>query len=162
ARVASAGALARAQEAVASGGRTSGFAQYALGSALLASGDAEGAQRALREAQTLSPALLGARVRLAELEARSGAIVSARERLQRVIVLDPEYASAWRALYLLPPEGVSTPDARSGPGKRWAGARARLEAGAEPEAQRADLRPGQPGDCRARRETAGERRPTGS
>jgi tetratricopeptide (TPR) repeat protein len=100
-----AGALARAQEAVASGGRTSGFAQYALGSALLASGDAEGAQRALREAQTLSPALLGARVRLAELEARSGAIVSARERLQRVIVLDPEYASAWRALYLLPPEG---------------------------------------------------------
>ena len=98
-----AGAVARAQEAVASGGRTSGFAQYALGSALLASGDAEGAQRALRE--TLSPALLGARVRLAELEARSGAIVSARERLQRVIVLDPEYASAWRALYLLPPEG---------------------------------------------------------
>jgi cellulose synthase operon protein C len=99
------GALARAQEAVASGGRTSGFAQYALGSALAASGDAEGAQRALREAQTLSPALLAAQVRLAELEARSGAIVSARERLQRVIVLDPEYASARRALYLLPPEG---------------------------------------------------------
>ena len=100
-----AGALARAQEAVASGGRTSGFAQYALGSALLATGDTEGAQRALREAQTLSPGLLAAQVRLAELEARSGAIVSARERLQRVIVLDPEYASAWRALYLLPPEG---------------------------------------------------------
>jgi tetratricopeptide (TPR) repeat protein len=100
-----AGALARAQEAVASGGRTSGFAQYALGSALLATGDSEGAQRALREAQSLSPALLAAQVRLAELEARSGAIVSARERLQRVIVLDPEYASAWRALYLLPPEG---------------------------------------------------------
>jgi cellulose synthase operon protein C len=101
----SAAALARAQEAVASGGRTSGFAQYALGSALVATGDAEGAQRALREAQTLSPGLLAAQVRLAELEARSGAIVSARERLQRVIVLDPEYASAWRALYLLPPEG---------------------------------------------------------
>ena len=101
----SAGALARAQEAVASGGRTSGFAQYALGAALLATGDAEGAQRALREAQNLSPGLLAAQVRLAELEARSGAIVSARERLQRVIVLDPEYASAWRALYLLPPEG---------------------------------------------------------
>jgi tetratricopeptide (TPR) repeat protein len=100
-----AGALARAQEAVASGGRTSGFAQYALGSALAATGDLEGAQRALREAQSLSPSLLGAQVKLAELEARSGAIVSARERLQRVIVLDPEYASAWRALYLLPPEG---------------------------------------------------------
>ncbi|HZJ55367.1 MAG TPA: zinc-ribbon domain-containing protein [Myxococcaceae bacterium] len=100
-----AGALARAHEAVASGGRSNGFAQYALGSALLASGDAEGAQRALREAQTLSPGLLAGPVRLAELEARSGAIVSARERLQRVIVLDPEYASAWRALYLLPPEG---------------------------------------------------------
>jgi len=100
-----AGALARAQEAVASGGRTSGFAHYALGSALAATGDVEGAQRALREAQTLSPALLNAQVRLAELEARSGAIVSARERLQRVIVLDPEYASARRALYLLPPEG---------------------------------------------------------
>ncbi|HEY3586988.1 MAG TPA: zinc-ribbon domain-containing protein [Myxococcaceae bacterium] len=100
-----AGAVARAQEAVASGGRTSGFAHYALGSALSASGDVEGAQRALREAQTLSPGLLAAQVRLAELEARSGAIVSARERLQRVIVLDPEYASAWRALYLLPPEG---------------------------------------------------------
>ena len=100
-----AGALVRAKEAVASGGRTSGFAQFALGSALLATGDTEGAQRALREAQTLSPGLLAAQVRLAELEARSGAIVSARERLQRVIVLDPEYASAWRALYLLPPEG---------------------------------------------------------
>jgi tetratricopeptide (TPR) repeat protein len=100
-----AGALARAQEAVASGGKTSGFAQYALGSALAATGDLEGAQRALRDAQTLSPGLLAAQVRLAELEAKSGAIVSARERLQRVIVLDPEYASAWRALYLLPPEG---------------------------------------------------------
>jgi tetratricopeptide (TPR) repeat protein len=101
----SAGALARAQEAVASGGRSNGFVQFALGSALAATNDLEGAQRALREANTLSPALLAARVRLAELEARSGAIVSARERLQRVIVLDPEYASAWRALYLLPPEG---------------------------------------------------------
>jgi tetratricopeptide (TPR) repeat protein len=100
-----AGALRRAQEGVAAGGRTSGFAQYALGSALLATGDLEGAQRALREAQTLSPGLLAAQVRLAEVEARAGAIVSARERLQRVIVLDPEYASARRALYLLPPEG---------------------------------------------------------
>ena len=100
-----AGAVARAQEAVRSGGRTSGFAQFALGSALLASGDIEGAQRALHSAQSLSPGLLGAQVRLAEAEARAGAIVSARERLQRVIVLDPEYASARRALYLLPPEG---------------------------------------------------------
>jgi tetratricopeptide (TPR) repeat protein len=100
-----AGALARAHEAIAAGGRSNGFAQYALGSVLLATGDLEGAQRALREAQTLSPGLLAARVRLAEAEARSGAIVSARERLQRVIVLDPEYASARRALYLLPPEG---------------------------------------------------------
>ncbi len=33
-----AGALARAQEAVAAGGRASGFAQFALGSALLATG----------------------------------------------------------------------------------------------------------------------------
>ncbi|HTS79989.1 MAG TPA: hypothetical protein VMH40_05275 [Myxococcaceae bacterium] len=98
-------ALARAQEAAAAGGRTSGFAQFALGSALLANGDVEGARRALREAQTLSPGLLAAQVRLAEAEARAGAIVSARERLQRVIVLDPEYASARRALYLLPPEG---------------------------------------------------------
>ena len=99
------GALAKAHEAAAAGGRTSGFAQFVLGSALLASGDVEGAQRALREAQTLSPGLLAAQVRLAEAEARSGAIVSARDRLRRVIVLDPEYASAWRALYLLPPEG---------------------------------------------------------
>ena len=100
-----AGALGRAQAASAAGGRTSGFAQYALGSALLATGDVEGAQRALHAAQTLSPGLLAAQVRLAEAEARAGAIVSARERLQRVIVLDPEYASARRALYLLPPEG---------------------------------------------------------
>lgn len=100
-----AGALATAQQAVAAGGRTTGFAHYALGSALLATGDVEGARRALREAQALSPGLLAAQVRLAEAEARAGAIVSARERLQRVIVLDPEYASARRALYLLPPEG---------------------------------------------------------
>jgi hypothetical protein len=93
------------RETFASGGRTSGFAQYALGRALEATATAGGAERALREACTLSPGLLAAQAPLAELEARSGAIVSARERLQRVIVLDPEYASAWRALYLLPPEG---------------------------------------------------------
>ncbi|HZW90432.1 MAG TPA: tetratricopeptide repeat protein, partial [Myxococcaceae bacterium] len=87
------------------GGKSNGFVQFALGLALAATNDLEGAQRALREANTLSPGLLAARVRLAELEARAGAIVSARERLQRVIVLDPEYASARRALYLLPPEG---------------------------------------------------------
>ena len=100
-----AGALASGKEAAAAGGRSSGFAQFALGSALLATGDVEGAQRALRDAQTQSPGLLAAQVRLAEAEARTGGIVSARERLQRVIVLDPEYASARRALYLLPPEG---------------------------------------------------------
>jgi tetratricopeptide (TPR) repeat protein len=100
-----AGALVRAREAAAAGGRANGFAQFALGSALLAGGDLEGAQRTLRDAQTNSPGLLAAQVRLAEAEARTGGIVSARERLQRVIVLDPEYASARRALYLLPPEG---------------------------------------------------------
>jgi tetratricopeptide (TPR) repeat protein len=100
----SAAALTFAQQAVAQG-RSSGFAQFALGSALLASGDLEGARKALREAQTLSPTLLATQVRLAEVEARTGAVASARERLQRVIVLDPEYASARRALYLLPPEG---------------------------------------------------------
>jgi tetratricopeptide (TPR) repeat protein len=41
--------------------------------------------------------------------------------------------------------GLIGRDAGAGPGKRWAGARARLEAGAEPEAQRADLRPRNPG-----------------
>lgn len=97
-------ALATAREAVARG-RASGLAQFALGSALLASGDVEGARKPLLEAQTLAPGLLAAQVRLAEVEAKTGGVASARERLQRVIVLDPEYASARRALYLLPPEG---------------------------------------------------------
>jgi len=99
-----AGALAAAREAVAQG-RASGFAQFALGSALLATGDLDGARKALREAHTLLPALLTAEVRQAEIEARTGGVAAARERLQRVIALDPEYASARRALYLLPPEG---------------------------------------------------------
>jgi len=100
----SAGALSAAREAVAQG-RANGFAQFALGSALLANGDLDGARKALREAHTLLPALLTAEVRLAEIEARTGGVAAARERLQRVIALDPEYASARRALYLLPSEG---------------------------------------------------------
>jgi cellulose synthase operon protein C len=99
-----AGALVAAREAVAQG-RASGFAQFALGSALLATGDLDGARKALREAHTLLPALLTAEVRQAEIEARTGGVAAARDRLQRVIALDPEYASARRALYLLPPEG---------------------------------------------------------
>jgi tetratricopeptide (TPR) repeat protein len=98
------GALAAAREAVAQG-RANGFAQFALGSALLATGDLEGARKALREAHTLLPALLVDEVRSAEIDARTGGIAAARERLQRVIALDPEYASARRALYLLPSEG---------------------------------------------------------
>ena len=99
-----AGALTAAREAVAQG-RANGFAQFALGSALLATGDLDGARKALREAHTLLPGLLVDEVRQAEIDARTGGIPSARERLQRVIALDPEYASARRALYLLPPEG---------------------------------------------------------
>jgi tetratricopeptide (TPR) repeat protein len=98
------GALAAAREAVGQG-RASGFAQFALGSALLTTGDLEGARKALREAHTLLPALLVDEVRLAEIDARTGGVTAARERLQRVIALDPEYASARRALYLLPSEG---------------------------------------------------------
>jgi tetratricopeptide (TPR) repeat protein len=100
----SAGALSSAREAVARG-RASGFAQFALGSALLATGDVEGARKVLRDAQSTAPGLLVVQIKLAEVEARTGGVASARERLQRVIVLDPEYASARRALYLLPPEG---------------------------------------------------------
>ena len=100
----SAGALAAAREAVAQG-RANGFAQFALGSALLSSGDLEAARKAFREAHTLVPGLLVDEVRVAEIDARTGGIPAARERLQRVIALDPEYASARRALYLLPPEG---------------------------------------------------------
>ena len=99
-----AGALAAARDAVAQG-RASGFAQFALGSALLATGDLDGARKALREAHTLLPTLLTAEVRQAEIEAKTGGVAAARDRLQRVIALDPEYASARRALYLLPPEG---------------------------------------------------------
>jgi predicted Zn finger-like uncharacterized protein len=97
-------ALASAREAVGRE-RASGFAQFTLGSGLLATGDVEGARKALREAQSSAPGLLVIQIKLAEVEARTGGVASARQRLQRVIVLDPEYASARRALYLLPPEG---------------------------------------------------------
>jgi hypothetical protein len=52
----------------------------------------------------MAPTLLAAQVKLAEAEARAGAVGAARERLRKVVQVDPSYASAKRALYLLPKE----------------------------------------------------------
>ena len=85
-------------------GRALPIVHYAAGAAALAAGDLDAARRLLREAVQLAPTLLAAEVKLAEAEARAGAVPAARERLRKVVQLDPSYASAKRALYLLPKE----------------------------------------------------------
>lgn len=62
---------------------------------------ADQAQKALREALTLAPGMLSAEVKLAELEARAKNVESARSRLLKVLVRDPSYSPAKRALYQL-------------------------------------------------------------
>ncbi len=93
-----------AAELAQHGGRALPMVHYAAGVAALASGDLDSARRLLREAVQLAPTLLAAEVKLAEAEARAGAVAAARERLRKVVQLDPSYASAKRALYLLPKE----------------------------------------------------------
>ncbi len=85
-------------------GRSLPVVQYAAGAAALAAGDLDAARRSLREAVQLAPSLFAAQVKLAEAEARAGAVSAARERLRKVVQIDPSYASAKRALYLLPKE----------------------------------------------------------
>ncbi|MGO9828511.1 MAG: zinc-ribbon domain-containing protein [Myxococcaceae bacterium] len=85
-------------------GRALPMVQYAAGAAALAVGDLDGARRWLREVTQSAPGLLAAQVKLAEAETRAGAPSVARERLRKVVHLDPSYASAKRALYLLPKE----------------------------------------------------------
>ncbi len=97
------GAVAAAQLAQQNG-RAQALVQYAAGAAALAAGDLDGARRWLREVTQMAPRLLAAQVKLAEAEAKAGAVGAARERLRKVVQLDPSYASAKRALYLLPKE----------------------------------------------------------
>jgi cellulose synthase operon protein C len=93
-----------AAELAQQGGRALPIVHYAAGVAALAAGDLDAARRLLREAVQMAPTLLAAEVKLAEAEARAGAVPAARERLRKVVQLDPSYASAKRALYLLPKE----------------------------------------------------------
>ena len=93
-----------AAELAQQGGRALPIVHYAAGVAALAAGDLDAARRLLREAVQMAPTLLAAEVKLAEAEARAGAVAAARERLRKVVQLDPSYASAKRALYLLPKE----------------------------------------------------------
>ncbi len=79
------------------------LAQYALGQALLAAGDLDGAGKALGEAQALAPTLLAADVALAELDVKAKRLDEARKRLTRVVGLDPSYLPAKKALYALAP-----------------------------------------------------------
>ncbi|HXX29122.1 MAG TPA: tetratricopeptide repeat protein [Myxococcaceae bacterium] len=95
---------AAAAAAAQSGGRALPLVNYAAGASALAVGDLEGARRALRDALQAAPTLLASEVKLAEVEVRSGAPAAARERLRKVVQIDPSYAAAKRALYLLPQE----------------------------------------------------------
>lgn len=85
-------------------GRSLPVVAYAAGVVALASGDLDAARKSLREVSQMAPTQLAAQVRLAEAEARGGAVAAARERLRKVVQIDPSYASAKRALYLLPKE----------------------------------------------------------
>jgi cellulose synthase operon protein C len=85
-------------------GRALPIVHYAAGVVALANGDLDAARKSLREVTQMAPTLLAAQVKLAEAEARAGAVGAARERLRKVVQVDPSYASAKRALYLLPKE----------------------------------------------------------
>jgi hypothetical protein len=77
------------------------LAHYAYGSALVRSGNIEGAQAEFRQAEALSPTLLAAQVNLAELDAKKNGTEAARARLVHVLRVDPSYLAAKRALYNL-------------------------------------------------------------
>jgi cellulose synthase operon protein C len=85
-------------------GRALPVVHYAAGVAALAAGDLEAARKFLRAVTQMAPTQLAAQVKLAEVEAKGGSVAAARERLRKVVQIDPSYASAKRALYLLPKE----------------------------------------------------------
>jgi len=85
----------------AEGGRKIAVVRYAYGAALAQAGRAADAERELGDALQLDGGLSAAETRLAELQARKGGAASARARLVRVLVRDPSYLPAKRALYAL-------------------------------------------------------------
>jgi tetratricopeptide (TPR) repeat protein len=96
-------ALKSAERAVAQD-RQLAVAHFALGLSLARTGKGERGQRELTEVHKLSPILFAAEVELAQLEGKRDK-AAARERLMHILALEPGYAPAKRALYMLEQEG---------------------------------------------------------
>ncbi len=79
--------------------RELGLTHYALGVALLASGQRAKAESAFRVAVEKAPGLLAARVQLGAIELATGRADDGRRRLRTVLDRDPLYFDAKRALY---------------------------------------------------------------
>jgi tetratricopeptide (TPR) repeat protein len=105
-------AAVQSGKAAAEAGRRIAVARYAYGAALAAAGaagTASAAEKELRAALELEPGFSAAEVKLAQLEAKRGDEAAARARLVRVVVRDPTYLLAKRALYRLDSGGGKSP-----------------------------------------------------
>lgn len=97
----SANALKLGQKAVAAE-RQFALAHYAVGAALLATNQFEIAKAPFRTAFELEPKFAAARVKLAEVEFKQKKPEEARKILAAVLLTDPLYFDAKKALYALP------------------------------------------------------------
>ncbi len=94
-------ALKLAQKAVAIE-KQLGLAHYALGMALMATNQFETAKAPFRTAFELEPKLAAPQVKLAEIEMKQKKPEDARRILSGVLLVDPLYFDAKKALYALP------------------------------------------------------------
>jgi len=94
-------ALKLAQKAVAIE-KQLGLAHYALGMALMATNQFETAKAPFRTAFELEPKLSAPQVKLAEIEMKQKKPEDARRILSGVLLVDPLYFDAKKALYALP------------------------------------------------------------
>ncbi len=83
-------------------GKQNGLAHTAYGMALLAANQSDLAKKELRQASDLEPAMLAPRVKLGEIEAKQKHPDEARKLLTMVLLQDPQYHEAERALFSMP------------------------------------------------------------
>ena len=95
------GALRYGAKAVEAG-KQSGLAHVAYGLALFNAGQLDAAKLQLRQGSDIEPAMLAPRVRLGEIDARQRHPDDARKVLTAVLLQDPLYHDAERALFSIP------------------------------------------------------------
>ncbi|MFT3837168.1 MAG: tetratricopeptide repeat protein [Myxococcaceae bacterium] len=93
---------ARFGSKAAENGKQVGLAHVAYGMALFATNQLDAAKKELRTGSDLEPAMLAPRVKLGEIEARQKHLDEARKILATVLLQDPMYHDAERALFAMP------------------------------------------------------------